>query len=84
MTNAEEKLIEMMGKIDDTWLHRSYYRELAKAILKEFPQIEAEKVFSGKAVQLTVTSVYKDTVTQGALWGATELSDLDVFIRIKE
>lgn len=44
-----------------------------------------EPSFSGEAVQIGVTQVYKTTVTQSALWGSTELTKIEVYIKeIKE
>lgn len=44
-----------------------------------------EPSFKGEAVQIGVTQVYRTTVTQSALWGSTELTNIAVYIKeIKE
>lgn len=54
-----------------------------KAIIARYPQVLAEKCYEGEAIQLGLTSAYKDTVTQSALWGSTELTKIKVYIEVQ-
>lgn len=76
MTEQEKELVNIMTG-DEGWLIK------AKAIIARFPQVLAEKCYEGEAIQLGLTSAYKDTVTQSALWGSTELTKIKVYIEVQ-
>jgi len=80
MTDAEKELVGICKRVGSDKID-SY--GLAKAIIARYPQVLAEKCYEGEAIQLGLTSAYKDTVTQSALWGSTELTKIKVYIEVQ-
>lgn len=87
MTDAEKELI--IKDMANIIAERSMIVDFAvilnqvNAIIQKYPQVLAEKCYEGEAIQLGLTSAYKDTVTQSALWGSTELTKIKVYIEVQ-
>lgn len=81
MTEAEKEFIEYV-KSHNPDFSVSLVR-LALKLIARYPQLLAEKCYEGEAIQLGLTSAYKDTVTQSALWGSTELTKIKVYIEVQ-
>ncbi len=88
MTEQEKELgdllLEIISTDDESWDSGDLsIDDLVNKIIEKYPQVLAEKCYEGEAIQLGLTSAYKDTVTQSALWGSTELTKIKVYIEVQ-